>query len=292
MPYSTLELARAFIQAGELPDALDALNQHLTTTPDDPQARRLRAEINARMATSEHLESALADLQNLSEMTTDDVILQMNLLEKLNRTEEALQVAANAPYMTHQRLAEQYLHLLRSHQHHQKAMEIVRALQTASPDAWHWSQWAGDLSSDLNNHKQAIQHYSDALATIQKRYPIDTQSTAQVLASGNMGDAVSLTIEGIFARLLLARAEAHQHTEQWGLAEADYKAAAKLIPDDPVILFNLGVIAFRRGNPDNACALCQQALQKASPTLHNHMLASLQPAIYHPLRNRLTTPSS
>ena len=39
--YNPITLADAFIQAGELDDALDALNQHLEANPSDDDARRV-----------------------------------------------------------------------------------------------------------------------------------------------------------------------------------------------------------------------------------------------------------
>ena len=116
MPYSPLQLAQAFIQTGEIEDALDALNEHLDTTPDDTEGRRLRAQVLARIPGETALRKALADLDALSEQTAHDYILRSALWEKLGRGAESLEAAARG-HQTHpedERLIERYLYVLRT----------------------------------------------------------------------------------------------------------------------------------------------------------------------------------
>ncbi len=87
MGYSPMELAEAFIQTGELPDALDALNQQLTAYPDDETARRLRAQVLMRLPGEEHLRAALHDLDQLASPTAEDGLLRGILLEQLGAYE-------------------------------------------------------------------------------------------------------------------------------------------------------------------------------------------------------------
>src|SRR5690242_19339862 len=72
MPYSPMELADAFIRAGELADALDALNQQLIDQPADDEARRLRAQVLMRIPGEEHVQAALGDLESIASPTQDD----------------------------------------------------------------------------------------------------------------------------------------------------------------------------------------------------------------------------
>ena len=58
-------------------------------------------------------------------------------------------------------------------------------------------------------------------------------------------------------------------------AESDYGTAATLIPDDPMIGFNRGLIAARRGDKDNARRLCREAYHHAPPVLQEHIRAVL-----------------
>ncbi|MEO8393720.1 MAG: hypothetical protein ABI700_12085, partial [Chloroflexota bacterium] len=85
--HTPIELAEAFIQTGELGDALDALNQHLQAQPDDEGARRLRASVLLHLPN--RAREALADLDALAAPSTDDLLLRAQTLEALGDSEAA-----------------------------------------------------------------------------------------------------------------------------------------------------------------------------------------------------------
>lgn len=290
MTYSNLDLANAFIQTGELGDALAALNRHLDDTPQDEDGRRLRAEVLARLPGDESLLAALADLQALSIQTTHDIILQSVLLERLGAIDQALATVAEGQkrHPDDDRLTERYLVLLRKMGKVDQAREIVDRLVTAESHDWRWTQWAGDLAADAGDDQAAIEHYSAALAAIAARYDIDTDSAAKQLSDKSISDAAAMTIGGIYARLLLARADAYVRLGDLDAGETDYRSAAILIPDEPMIPFNLGLIAARRGDLEGAVEQCRRAYAGASDTLQAHMWDVLDgDDVYAGLRTRL-----
>src|SRR5215203_4153014 len=105
MAYSAIELANAFVQAGELQDALDALNPHLAANPTDDDALRLRAAVLIRLRTHEHLRAALVDLESLSSPTVNEFVQKANLYQMLNdldgATQAILAARALAPDQEH-----------------------------------------------------------------------------------------------------------------------------------------------------------------------------------------------
>src|SRR5262249_47985619 len=75
----------------------------------------------------------------------------------------------------------------------------------------------------------------------------------------------------IRARLLLTRGDAYRRLEDFGQAEKHYIAAGKLIPTDPMIPFNRGLLAMQRGSPTNALELCRKGWEQASAALRTGM---------------------
>lgn len=278
MSYSALELANAFIKAGELEDALDALNQHLEQAPDDDEALRLRAEVRARIPGEQNLRMALRDLDSLTPVYPQDAMLRSALLEQLGDRAESLNAIAqgHAANPDDERLAERYLHLLRAQGEITRARVLAEQMRAGQPDSWRWMQWAGDLAVDAGDDLAAIAAYSSALETLDARYGLDSHTSASILDDEAVSDAASLTIPGVYARLLLARGAALGRVEQFERAEADYATAARMIPDDPVIGFNRGLLAARRGDLDAARPLCRAALEVANAALRADMEATLR----------------
>lgn len=278
MSYTPLQLAEAFIQAGELPDALDALDTHLQDHPDDAAALRLRAAVRSQQDDPAPLQAALDDLAALPEREPDDYMLQAKLHNRLGDATAAgaALAAGHAQFPGHERLAEGYLHHLQTQQDFETAQAVLAALPLTS---WRWVQWAADLAMQRGDHAAAVKHYGDAIVMIEARYNLDPSAQAAILADERASDAASLTIGGVYARLILARAGAQQAAGLLEAALADYDRAAVLIPDDPAIPYNRGVVAFLQGQPQTALEHCQPALEAAAPQLRDHLLAESPAAL-------------
>jgi tetratricopeptide (TPR) repeat protein len=276
--YSNLELADAFIKAGELEDALEALRQQLKDSPQDDESRRLYVDVLVRLTADGNLRSAIKLLDELSEQTADDYIKRSVLLERLGLDDDAIAAAKQGytKYPDDERLTERYLYLLRNIGKISEALEIVNKLLADQADDWRWLQWAGDLSVDDGDHDDAIKHYSAALDAIKAKHDVDTDAT------------LLRAIRAIYARILLARADVFVKVNQLEKAENDYNYAVGFMPDEPTIAFNLGTIAALRGDIDKAVELCRDALQTATPTMQEHMRDSLKGnVVYEVLLGRL-----
>ncbi len=247
MAYSPLERADAFIRAGELSDALDALNEHLTHNPADDDVRRLRVQVVLRLDAPAYLRSGLDDLDALTSPTPQDAYTRSVLLEKLGDLPAAL-AAARAATQTpdtaaQSRATERLLGLLQKHG------ETEAALQLALENDW--VQWVANMALELADAHTAIDYYTQALARVGKLKTV----TAAAIA------------ENIRGRVLLKRAAAYAQDGQPEKAEADYAAAAAIIPDDPMIPFNRGVLAHQAGDPNAAKVFFRQAHATANDTL-------------------------
>ncbi|MFW5772892.1 MAG: hypothetical protein ACOCZH_06155 [Phototrophicaceae bacterium] len=286
MSYTPLQLAEAFIQAGELADALDALNTHLAAEPADDGARRLRAAVRLRLATVDDLHAALADLDSLTEAQPHDAITRSAVLERLGDIPAALDTLrrAHGDAPDDDRLAERLLQLLRAAGHLADARALAQARADADLDDWRWATWAGDLAAALDDPAAAEAHYTRALATLASRYAIDTTRPARLLHDEGVSDAAALAVEGAYGRLLLARSRCLTALDRRAAAAADLDTAAAMLPDDPAIPFQRGLLAVHEGDAEAGRALVEQAFAMASPAYAEHLRAD---AAFLALRDQL-----
>lgn len=162
MNYSPLQLAEAFIQTGELTDALDALNNHLSDKPADDEAWRLRAAVLMRLPTEAELRRALADLDSVSVVSADDWVKRSIILGRL----EDWGAASAAMQQAHQmrpddeRISERYIETLAKSRQVAQAFSLLAAL----PRTWRWLQIAGDLARAAGDAQAAARDYSEAIA--------------------------------------------------------------------------------------------------------------------------------
>ncbi len=251
MSYSPLELAEAYVKAGELDDALDALNEHLIHDDEDDDARRLRVQVLLRLGTPDHLLGALDDLDGLQEPTPQDAYTRSVVLEKQDALDEALAAARQAttdPDAAREaRAVARVLGLLR------KQGDLTAALELALER--NWVQQAADLAADLNDPARALPYYNEAVTRAEK---LGSVTSAEIAAN-------------IKARVLLKRANVHLALQNNAEAEADYQAAAEVVPDDPMIFFNRGLLALRRGDSTAAQTLLETAHARANKMLCEHM---------------------
>src|SRR5690606_40132974 len=124
------------------------------------------------------------------------------------------------------------------------------------PREWRWLQWEGDALALRGDHLLATARYGLALAQLDD---LVTEANARYFAP-------------IQARLLLARAGAYRRAGLLDQADEHYAAAGQLVPDDPSIPFNRGMLAWLRGDEAQALKLCRDALKSASDNVRSHLL--------------------
>lgn len=260
MPYTPMQLAEAFIRTGELEDALDALNQQLDADPHDNTARRLRAQVIARMPGEENLRAALADLDQLTDLTPADALFRVVTLERLGDTAAAVTAAAraHAGFPDDRALAERLFYLVLHH----KDYAAGRTLLEKMPQTWNWLHKAGDLAATDGRSGEAPGYYTAALADLDARFA--------------PGDDFG---QGIRAMILAARARVFATLGQLAQADSDYGAAMALIPDDPLLPFWRGFVAADQGDLLRAGDLLRVAFALASDSIKTQMRTAL--AAFH-----------
>jgi tetratricopeptide (TPR) repeat protein len=258
MAYTPLQLAEAFIQAGELADAADALTQHLDSNPDDDSARRLRAQVLARLPDEADLRLADADLSQLATPTTDDAIWRSIVLQRLGDNYHAAALLAelheNNP--ENERIAERYFDLLLGQGKYAEA-QFVR---DQMPDSWDWLQRSAILAESQEQQEQAVLYLTQALADLETRFDLSSDAFAQ-------------SIKGSF---LNQRAHDYLELQRFPEAEVDFAAAEALLPDDPSPTFWHGLITAELGDIEQGLMLCRTAFAKASDGWRAQMIASLK----------------
>jgi predicted negative regulator of RcsB-dependent stress response len=260
MPYSPLELADAFIRAGELEDALDALNQHLATVDGDQrdETLRLRAAVLARFPDQPaRLRAALADYAALPSPTAEDEDRRAALHEQLGDARSAAEALERARVLApdDDRLTERQIALLVDHGWLDEAMVITTAL----PETWRWLLWRGDIALARKRDADALGQYTAALAHFEAHV-----------------DQSSRLAMNLKAQILIKRARAYRHLKRCIEAEADYRGAEAIIPNDPTLMFNRGLLAYDCKGLRHALPLCRDALDLAPPGLREWMRQKLR----------------
>jgi tetratricopeptide (TPR) repeat protein len=169
MRFSPIQIAEAFLQAGELPDALTTLDSHLSAHPGDDEARRLRAQIRLRQATPESLSAALADLDALGTPAPADWLTRSAAAERLGDLKAAAAAVEAALKLQpgDERLTERLITL------HMQAGQLgaARALLAALPRRWAWLRLQGDLEDQAGDGWEAIRCYAGALQDFDQHHP-------------------------------------------------------------------------------------------------------------------------
>lgn len=254
MTERAIELANAFIHAGELDDARQALDAHLQSHPADDAARRLLIDVLMRLPVP--VEDIRRQFDELSLLNAADFLRLSLVCERAGSHAEAYAAleAAAARQPDDAAIADRRISLLRQI----GDFEQARALVAAQPRSWRWLQLAGELACEVQDYPAAIESFNVAL-----------DYAGQMFAPGDRwGDSVRL-------QLLLGRAGAALALGMLEQADADYTAAA-VYSDDPLIAFNRGLAAALGGNLTEALALCGAALADAPPALQAHMSAVLR----------------
>ena len=261
-----LELAGAFIQAGELNDALDALDAHLSVHPHDQAAHRLRASVLTHLPG--RVRAALSDLDALDALAYDDLVLRLQVLDLIGEPYDDLSLIETVWQEGHDlRAADLLLRRLRQRGNPERALKLLADL----PKSWQWLGWSGDFYALKGDTAIAAEHYCSAIDQL------------------NQGEKSALS-EAVKANLLLKRADAYRRLKQYAEADADYQAAEAIIPTDPIIPFNRGLLIFEQSGLRRALPLCRDALDRAPAALRDHMRDVLMDnARYHLLAQALIT---
>lgn len=266
MAYTPLEIANAFIQTGEFTDALDALMQHLQNSPQDSTVRRLYIDVLMRLG---RFHDALAEFDALDKTPQDEITLSV-IYERLSNVSEALCAveAAIASQPENERWIERLIYLLRMNGELPKALQHLQTM----PHTWRWLQWTGDIAAEAGELQTAVAAYAQALSLLEAHDETLSPDWSAPLK----------------ARLLLARAGVYRRENTLEQAEADYKAAGELIPDDPMIGFAQGLIAQIQGDSQRSVSLCTHAYHSASDRLREEMRHELESDVrYEQLRRKV-----
>ncbi|MBL8117573.1 MAG: hypothetical protein JNJ78_08610 [Anaerolineae bacterium] len=242
-PYSPLQLAEAFIRTGELGDALEALNNHLDSMPEDAAARRLRVDVLMRLPGADYARRALADLDQLVEVTAEDWVQRSVILQGLGDTAgcSAAMAAAYRLQPEDERLIERYLSTLEQN----GQIEEARRLVDEQPATWRWLQIAGELAERAGDGEAAYQRYSEAVSAIERR--LDTER-----------NRLAGTLKGM---LVVKRAGVAYGLGLLEQAEADYRAASDYFPKDLSYPLMQAAMLWLKGEQGAALELAQQVLR-------------------------------
>lgn len=267
-----LQLAEAFVRAGELADALEALHRHIESSPGDDDARRLRAAVCLRLGDGDHLWAALADLDALTSADAGDEVQRSIILQRLGDLPGALAAMTRARALKpdDDRITARYLELLVMAGRRRTARDLLKTL----PQTWRWLETGGDLARADGDFAGAVRYYTAALDQLDAR--MDTA-----------GDAFAA---GLRVALLSKRAAVYLAGGQPVPAEADYRLLESLVPGDLTFVFYRGLALALRGEMDNACAICRAALQDAGAAMRAAMLEALADDRLANLRAALISP--
>ncbi len=208
-PDPRLARADAFLLAGELADALEALDSYLTDNPDDGDIRRLRAAVLLRLPGDDTAWAALDDLAAMRSRTAEDEIARVRALRRLHEDAAAHEALYDAWERTGDlRLADLLLASLYARREPGPAREVLDVL----PETVVWLRWRGDFALLDGDAPAALDAFNRALDRLD--------------ALIKPSDA----IRNERGQLLLRRAEAHRVQGDEAAARADQEQARRLLP--------------------------------------------------------------
>jgi tetratricopeptide (TPR) repeat protein len=207
-PDPRLIRADAFLLAGELADALEALDSYLAEHPDDGDIRRLRAAVLLRLPGEEPAWAALEDLAAMRARTAEDEIARVRALRQLGEEAAAHEALFDAFERTGDlRLADLLLASLYQRGETGLALEVLDGL----PETTVWLHWRGEFALQAGDAGAAVRAYTSALERLDAVPPSDL-------------------IRNERGRLLLRRAEAYQRAGDEAAAFTDRAAARQYLP--------------------------------------------------------------
>ncbi len=256
-----LKTADAFLQFSEVDDALAALDEAVQVAPDDPLPYLRRAEVLA--SAGRDLRQALADLDRAAALGLDTVRLhfkRMIVLTELGEVAaaraahaEAFRLEADNP-----RLWDWGVRLAVLAGDLAEALALIRQVREKQPGALGWARREAALLLQMGDFAAARDAFT---ALIETRAPVDPTPGAWEASQ--------------WVEAYLARAEAHRRLGDFDAALADLACAEKHLPDDPGIPFGRGLVAWARGDADDALPLLQAGLESAAPGVQDEFWRAL-----------------
>lgn len=255
MAYSALQMAEAFIQAGELTDALEALNTHLAENAADDAAREMRLMVLSRLEDTQHLTQIIEDVAGLAAPQATHFTQQAQALYALDRQDEAVTALERALALApeDQRVAEQALNLYIKLKDWLAALKLI----DLQPRTWHWLQWQGDVLVHMGDERGAITCYKESLRLLEA-FTTD-----------------SPYIKAVRGRLWITLGHSQRRVGLLDEAEASYQNAQELLPDDATIVFYRGLVKALAGQIEEAAALCRDGLAQTNPELRDTLVEAL-----------------
>lgn len=250
-----VELAAFHLLAGEIDDALAALNTRLEAVPDDVAARRLRAETYTAQNTPDSLHAALRDGLAIKDPTPDDDLRTAVIYERLNdltRAAASLESAVRV-YPDNLRLRQRWMQVAFKSGDLAAAHRAVQGV----PDDWRMLEQAADLTVD---YASATGEDEELLAQAVVLY----DRALRELPSGEWNRPFR-------ARLLLARAGVHLRLNMPDEVNQDADSAAELIPTEPACHFYAGWSLVKRGSLVDGLARVNRALRSASEPVRDSL---------------------
>lgn len=260
-PEALLKTADAFLQFGEVDDALAALDEAVQVAPDDPLPYLRRAEILT--SAGRDLRQALADLDRAAALGMDTVRLHFRRMIVLAELGE---IAAARTAHT------QALHL-----------------QADDPRLWDWgvrlAVLAGDLAGALALIRRVREKQPGVFGWARREAALLLQTGdlaaardafTALIAAGAPADPTPGAWEASqWVEIYLARAETYRRLGDFDAALADLACAEKHLPDDPGIPFGRGLVAWARGDSDGAFPLLRAGLESAAPGVREEFWRAL-----------------
>lgn len=265
-----LEKAEYLLLGGDPRDALDMLVEAAQAAPDDPRPYARQAEIRVSLGEPDAdgeggslLCRAVDDLDRAAALgldTAETRFLKLRALAALGDlpAARAAYAAALALDPDNGRLREWGVTLAVRAGDLPEALRLVKGELAAAPGSFHWGRWRADLLLQSGEVAGAHDAYTALLEThLSSEAPADGPPAALV-------DAQSwLAVER--GGLLLKRAGARRRLGDFAGALADLAAAAVILPDDPAIPFERGLVAWGQGDQPAAFDLLRDGLAAAAP---------------------------
>lgn len=250
-PENLLKTADAFLQFGEVDDALAALDAAVQAAPDDPLPCLRRAEVLT--SAGRNLHQALADLERAAALGMDTVRLhfkRMIVLAELGEIAAARAAHAQAVHLDADdpRLWEWGIRLAVLAGDLAGALALIRQVRKKQPSAFGWARREAALLLQMGAFAAA----RDAFTAL-----IETHAPADPTPGGWEASQ--------WVEVYLARAEAYRRLDDFDAALADLACAEQHLPDDPGIPFGRGLVAWARGDADGAFPLLRAGLESAAP---------------------------
>lgn len=272
-----LQLADLHLLGGDAPAALDTLREAIDLDSHNPEPHYRRAEVLISLGSPAQLNQAIYHLfAALDNTTSGQAALEADIRFFLLRAFVELDylAAAQDAYIhaikhspDNARLREWGIRLAVLNQQLPLALQLVQQELADAPTNYHWLRWSADLRFLSGDYPAAIR----ALTIL-----LDEHQPANLTP----GDWHAAT----WGSLLLKRAEAARKMGAHEMAAADLNAAAALLPDDPAICFNRGLLAWAQDDNAMAFNLLKQGLQEAGPDVRTGFWEEL---VDYPRREQL-----